>query len=245
METVLAIGILIAAGYVMATDPVHEALDDHSETLKEYYVQGSTFQDISTALKKGYRLIELHVYSDQQDEPIVALRPAPPGSDIALESRTFESACVTILQEAFPNKTPLILSIVSHTQKNFTMNRMAYHLNTTVRKQLISGSVLDKSLNALADKLILVSGSEVRGTDLEPMLNLSWNEESLRRLTYQQAAHPREPEEIRGFTQKGIVLVVPDEAFSRFKVLDDVYAYGCQWNLCPTPSARPGFISRG
>jgi hypothetical protein len=244
METVMAIGVLVVAGYILASEPVHEAIEDQSKTLKEYLVQGSTFEDLSTALKKGYRLIELHVYSDQQDEPVVALKPAPAGSDIALYSRTFESACVTILQEAFPNKTPLILSIVSHTNKNFTMNRMAYHLKTTVRKQLMSGSVIDKRLSDLANTLILVSGSEVRGTELEPMLNLSWNEESLRRLTYQQAAHPREPEEIRSFTRKGIVLVAPDEAFSRFKVLDDVHAYGCQWNLCPGPS-QPGFISRG
>ena len=244
METVLAIGVLMAAGYVMASTPMHEVIEDQSRTLKEYSVQGSTFEDVSTALKKGYRLIELHVYSDEQDQPMVALKPAPPGSDIAPQTRTFESVCVTILQEAFPNKTPLILSIVSHTNKNFTMNRMAYHLKTTVRKQLLSGPVIDKPLSDLANTLILVSGSEVRGTELEPMLNLSWNEESLRRLTYQQAAHPREPEEIRAFTQKGIVLVAPDEAFSRFKVLDDVHAYGCQWNLCPS-SSQPGFISRG
>lgn len=240
----MAIGVLVAAGYVMASTPVQDAIEDQSKTLKEYLVQGSTFEDLSGALKKGYRLIELHVYSDQQDEPVVALKPAPAGSDIALHSRTFESACVTILQQAFPSKTPLILSIVSHTNKNFTMNRMAYHLKTTLRKQLMSGSVIDKRLSDLANILILVSGSEVRGTELEPMLNLSWNEESLRRLTYQQAAHPREPAEIRSFTRKGIVLVAPDEAFSRFKVLDDVHAYGCQWNLCPGPS-QPGFISRG
>ena len=244
METILAIGVLVAAGYLMASTPAQEVLDDHTGTLKDYLVQGSTFEDLSTTLKNGIRLVELHIYSDEQDEPVVALKPAPPGSDIAPETRTFESACVTILQEAFPSKTPLILSIVSHTNKNFTMNRMAYHLKTTVRKQLVTGPVIDKPLSELADKLILVSGSEVRGTELEPMLNLSWNEESLRRLTYQQAAHPREPEEIQAFTQKGIVLVAPDEAFSRFKVLDDVYAYGCQWNLCPGSSAV-GFIPRG
>jgi hypothetical protein len=243
METVLAIGVLVAAGYLLASNPVQDAIEDSSKTLKEYVVQGSTFEDLSSALKKGIRLIELHVYSDEQDQPIVALKPAPSGSDIPLDSRTFESACVTILQDGFPSKTPLILSIVSHTNKNFTMNRIAYHLKTTVRKQMVSGSVIDKTLSELANTLILVSGSEVRGTELEPMLNLSWNEESLRRLTYQQAAHPREPSEIRAFTQKGIVLVAPDEAFSRFKVLDDVHAYGCQWNLCPGSSAV-GFIPR-
>lgn len=243
METVLAIGILGAAGYMLATDMPTEQ-ETYSQTLKDYHVQGSTFEDLSTALKKGYRLIELHVYSDEQDQPVVALKPVPSGSDIALDSRTFESACVTILQEAFPSRTPLILSIVPHTQKNFTMNRIAYHLRTTVRKHLVSGYVLDMPVSELANKLILVSGSEVRGTEVEQMINLSWNEQSLRRLTYQQAAHPREPSELINFTKKGIVMVVPDEAFSRFKVLDDVHTYGCQWNLCPS-SSQPGFISRG
>jgi hypothetical protein len=113
-----------------------------------------------------------------------------------------------------------------------------------VRKHLISGLVEDKQLDTLANKLILVSGNEVRGTNLEPMLNLSWNDSRLRRLTYQQAAYPREPEELRSFTKSNIVLVAPDQAFSKFKVMDDVYAYGCQWNLCPT-SGRTGFIPRG
>jgi hypothetical protein len=98
-------------------------------------------------------------------------------------------------------------------------------------------------LDSLANKIILVSGNEVRGTDLEPLINLSWNESRLRRLTYQQAAYPREPEELQSFTRSNIVLVAPDQAFSKFKVMDDVHAYGCQWNLCP--GGGVGFIPRG
>lgn len=239
METLLAVGALVAAGYIMATTdtPAREFRD---RTLVDYVVPGSTFEDISGALAKGYRLIELHIYSDAQDEPVVALRPDYEQT----AHRSFVSCCEVIVNEAFPSDDPLIVSLVAHTDKSFTLNRVAYHLNSTVRKHLVSGLVEDKQLDTLANKLILVSGNEVRGTNLEPMLNLSWNDSRLRRLTYQQAAYPREPEELRSFTKSNIVLVAPDQAFSKFKVMDDVYAYGCQWNLCPT-SGRTGFIPRG
>lgn len=240
MEALLAVGALVAAGYIMASgdEPPREARE-HS--LADYYVQGSTFEDLSGALAKGYRLIELHVYSDAQDEPVVALQY----NYDQTAHRSFVSCCEVIVNEAFPSSDPLILSIVSHTDKSFTLNRVAQHLRTTVRKHFVEGSVEEKPLDSLANKLILVSGNEVRGTELEPLINLSWNDSHLRRLTYQQAAYPREPEELRSFTKSNIVLVAPDQAFSKFKVMDDVHAYGCQWNLCPGGSLGAGFIPRG
>jgi hypothetical protein len=240
MEPLIVVGALVTAGYLLASsdEPVRE---NRSKSLVNYYVQGSTFEDVETALKAGYRLIELHVYSDAQDEPVVSLKPNYDG----VATRTFESCCVAILQNAFPCRDPLILSLVLHTEKSFTANRVAYHLKTTVRRQLFSGSIEDVPLESLADKVVIVSGNEARGTDLEPLVNVSWNDSHLRRLTYQQAAHPREPDELRSFTNSNIALVAPDQAFSRFKVMDDVYSHGCQWNLCPTPLGRPGFVSRG
>jgi hypothetical protein len=240
METLLAVAALVGAGYVMATaDVVPRESREHS--LTEYNVAGSTFEDLSGALAKGYRLIELHIYSDAQDEPVVALQ----ANYDQVNHRSFVSCCEVIVNEAFPSDDPFILSLVPHTDKSFTLNRVAYHLKTTVRKHFVEGSVEDSPLDSLANKLILVSGNEVRGTELEPLINLSWNGSHLRRLTYQQAAYPREPEELRSFTKSNIVLVAPDQAFAKFKVMDDVHAYGCQWNLCPGHTATVGFIPRG
>lgn len=241
MEPLIVVGALATAGYLLATSETRETSEiDRTRTLVDYSVQGSTFEDIQTALKKGLRLIELHVYSDAQDQPVVALHSNYDG----MTDRSFESCCVTILNHAFPSNDPLILSLVLHTDKSFTLNRVAYHLKTTVRKQMKILDLMTAKLDSLANTLILVSGNEARGTDLEPLLTLSWNQSHLRRLTYQQAAHPREPEELRAFTQSHIALVAPDPAFSKFKVMDDVYAYGCQWNLCPLSFAQPGFIPR-
>jgi len=236
MEPLVVVGALVAAGYILASSDT-SVQEDRSKTLVDYYVQGG---DLDTALGNGYRLIELHVYSDGQDQPVVALSPQYDG----ISARGFQACCIAILQKAFPSKDPLILSLVLHTDKSFTANRVAHHLTTTVRTHLFSGSIENIPLSELADKVIIVCGNEARGTELEPLVNVSWNESHLRRLTYQQAAHPREPEELRSFTHSHIALVAPDQAFSKFKVMDDVYAYGCQWNLCPTPLGRPGFISR-
>jgi hypothetical protein len=240
METLLAVGALATAGYIMATADTEQP-ELREDTLSKYYVPGSTFEDISGALAKGYRLIELNIYSDAQDQPVVSLRPQYDG----IATRSFESCCVAIVNDAFPSKDPFILSLKLHTDKSFTANRVAYHLKTTVRKHFVTGPIEDKPMDSLANKIILVSGNEVRGTELEPLINLSWNDTHLRRLTYQQAAHPRDPEELRLFADSRIVLVAPDQAFSKFKVMDDVYAYGCQWNLCPSPLGRTGFIPRG
>ena len=240
MEPLIVVGALVTAGYLLASTEEETVHEDRSQTLIDYYVQGSTFEDLETTLDKGFRLVELHVYSDAQDEPVVALVP----NYDQVRHRSFNSCCVSILQKAFPSKDPFILSIVLHTDKSYTANRVAYYLNTTVRKYMLSGSVEEKTLESLGNKLILVSGNEARGTELEPLVNLSWNGSHLRRLTYQQAAYPREESELRNFTEEHIAMVVPDQAFSKFKVLDDVYAYGCQWNLCPTSLGRPGFVSR-
>jgi hypothetical protein len=240
METLLAFGALAAAGYLVATQE-EEHSEPRSETLVNYYVPGSTFEDISGALKAGFRLLELHIYSDEQDQPVVSLKPRYDPT----ATRSFESCCVDIVNDAFPSKDPLILSLVLHTDKSFTANRVAYHLKTIVRQHLVLGGVATTPLESLANKIVLVSGNEARGTDLEPLINLSWNDSNLRRLTYQQAAHPREPEELRSFAASNIVLVAPDQAFSKFKVMDDVYANGCQWNLCATSTAAMGFIPRG
>lgn len=240
MEAVLAVGALVAAGYLITTSEQAHPEESRSDTLVNYYVPGSTFEDISTALKKGYRLIELHVYSDAQDQPIVSLKPHFDG----ITTRSFESCCVDLVNDAFPSKDPLILSLVLHTEKNFTINRIAYHLKTTLHKQFCTQSIEDAPLDSLANKLIVVSGNEARGTDLEPLMNLCWNDSHLRRLSYQQAAFPREPEELRLFAASHLVLVAPDQAFARYKVMDDIQASGCQWNVCPCPSGRVGFIPR-
>ena len=134
-----------------------------------------------------------------------------------------------------------------HPSKKKLLAAYRESLKTTVHKHLLTpdgNSIALMSLDRLSNKLILVSGPEVRGTNLETLINLSWGGSELRRLNYLQAIHSREPEELAEFTEDNLVLVAPDAGFKRTDAHDDIYASGCQWNLFAAPGGQVGFIPR-
>lgn len=234
MKWVIALVLVLFLVYLVYEEvmpPVEGKRGDRRKRLCDYYASGSVFEDISSAIKRGVRLLELHIYSDEQDQPVVAKSLLNDGYNFAEDNTSFEQACVTILNEAFPSDDPFVLSLVFHTEKTVTLNKVAEHLQTTVRRHLLPDKdIWDAPLSALANKLVLVSGN-VAGTALEPLVNLSWNESGVRRLEYTQAVHPRDPEELTEFNRDFLTIVGPG---SDTKVLANPKTpmkYGCQWNL--------------
>lgn len=234
MEWLLAVVLLLVIGYLL----YDETLGDQPvlvprKRLCDYYAPGSVFEDIPTALARGVRLLEAHVYSDEQDHPVVALHPQNDGYDYADKNITFEQLCILIANDAFPSNDPFILSIVPHTDKTIVLNRVAEHLLTTVRRRLITTpkNIATLPIDSLRGKLVIVSGG-VQGTELEPLVNMSWTESGLRRLTYIQATHPRDREDLIRFNRSGITLVAPDAELRTVKEKwDTPMRFGCQWNL--------------
>jgi hypothetical protein len=185
-------------------------------------------------LGRGSRLYEAHIYSDEQDHPVVASVPAHEGGIVSEDSISFEQLCVDITNDAFPHKDPFILSLVLHTDKAVTANECAHHLRTTVRRHLIttSESIARMPLDGFSNRLLLVSGGTVRGTDLEPLINLSWSGEDLRRLSMQQAVHPRDEAGLIAYTRDHIAMVAPETEIRTLNANPDRPKYlGCQWNL--------------
>jgi hypothetical protein len=247
MESVLAIGLaaLLVKLVVDEVSPQTGGVVSRKRVC-DYSVQGSVFEDVSSALRRGLRLVELHVYSDEQDYPVVAKQSLNGGYDYAYDNWTFEECCVAIANDAFPSNDPLILSIVPHTNKNITLNRVADHLKTTVHRHLISGrDIATKPLDSFANKIILASGGPISGTDLETLTNISWNNSDLRRLGYSQAVFARDQPELVAFNRNAISMVAPDPAFGTAAVNPEVVrAYGCQWILFPDSSASAGFVEK-
>jgi hypothetical protein len=173
------------------------------------------------------RLKEVRVYSDEQDHPIVAPREFA-------EAVSFEQVCVDLVNDAFPSKDPFILSIVLDTDKAIVANRVAEHLKTTVRRHLFQTNkdITQAPIDQLANKLILVSGGNVKGTELEPLINLFWTDGNLRRLTWHEAAHPRDEPELFAFNKDHITIVAQDLDL-QMKNANPLQpkAFGCQWNL--------------
>jgi hypothetical protein len=114
------------------------------------------------------------------------------------------------------------------------MNRVAEHLLTTLRRRLVTTpkNVATMPIDALKDKVLLVSGGTMRGTELEKLVNLSWDESGLRRLTYQQALHPRDEKELIRYSRNNLILVAPEPELRTVNVKWNRPMYlGCQWNL--------------
>lgn len=208
--------------------------------LCDYYVNGSVFEDVSSALARGVRLIELHVYSDERNEPIVAKTGKNRG--VPEENVSFEQCCVDLVNDAFPSKDPLILSIVPHTRDSFTMNRVAEHLQTTLRRHLISDKDIEcEPLDKFANKVILVSEGGI-GTEFDQLVNLSWTDTNVRRLSYQQALYPRDEDELIRFNRDHITIVGTQVDVKSVKANPKrPLALGCQWNFTHGP---PGFVEK-
>lgn len=188
--------------------------------LCDYYVAAG-------GLAKKARLQEVHVYSDEQDQPIVSDKEFG-------ETTSFEQVCVELVNDAFPSKDPFILSIVLESDKAIVANRVAEHLQTTVRRHLLSANhdITQAPIDLLANKLILVSGGNVKGTELEPLINLFWTDMNFRRLSWHEAAHPRDEPELIAFNKDHITIVAPDPGLQMKNANPrQPQAFGCQWNL--------------
>lgn len=237
MELFLVIVLLLLIGYLL----YDETLGDFGlpvevrDRLCDYIAAGGVYEPLADVLARGSRLYEVHVYSDERDHPVVAKAPLNDGYNYAEDNISFEQVCVDILNDAFPSKDPFILSIVLHTDKAVTANECAEHLKTTVRRHLLPPTTTPAArlpLDLLANRLILVSGGNVRGTDLEPMIHLSWSGENLRRLSYQQALHPRDLTGLIAYNRDHITLVAPETEVRTINANPDRPKYlGCQWNL--------------
>ena len=244
------IGVLLAGflGYLVY-DEFHrqKSIVLPRKRLCDYYTAGSVFEDIPTVLNNGCRLIELHVYSDEQDQPVVSKKPLQQGYDYADDNVTFEQVCIDIGNLAFPSADPFILSIVPHTQKTVTFNRMAEILTTSAtRPHLVKGEVSPTTpIDELKDKIIIVAGGVIAGTEFEKLVNLDWNGSLCRRLSYNQAVHPRDQPELVQFDRHRITLVGPDMYLGKTGINRDTpFAYGCQWNLFSSSWAPHGFVEK-
>ena len=230
-----------------------------SYRLCDYYVASSSYSVFpSTELydyvsdsilplvvRAGARVVELDVYSDDQDNPVVGLKNQKLGVDYAYNTVPFSACCVSIANTAFNSisspvsSDPFILSLVFHTNKTNVINACAETLKTTCSAFMLPSeySYTRKNLAVepvcnLQRKLIIVSGDSMKGTLMEELVNMSWNTSHLRRLTYTQAAQTHDHEELINYNRNHITMVVPDVGEDLVNQNPQILlTYGCQWNL--------------
>jgi hypothetical protein len=196
------------------------------------------------AIKAGVRLVELDIYSDTNDKPVVGLKNQKLGTDYAYNTVPFEACCVSIANNAFNSisspvsSDPFVLSLVFHTEKTKTINAAAEILKTTCRSHML-GSEYSYSRKNLAiepicnlqSKLIIVSGGGgMKGTLFEELVNVSWSTSHLRRMTYTQASQPHDQDELIDYNRNNITMVVPDIGEDLVNNNPQIlFTFGCQW----------------
>lgn len=195
------------------------------------------------AIKAGVRLVELDIYSDDNDKPVVGLKNQKLGVDYAYNTVPFEACCVSIVNNAFnslssPVSTdPFVLSLVFHTDKTKTMNAAAEILKQTCQRVMLDKDYSFSRKNLaiepicnLQSKLIIVSGGNMKGTLMEELVNLSWSTSHLRRLTYTQASQPHDHDELVNYNRNNITMVVPDIGEDLKNMNPQIlFTFGCQW----------------
>lgn len=200
-------------------------------------------QILPMVIKAGARLVELDIYADERDKPVVGLKNQKLGTDYAYNTVPFEACCVSIANNAFNSiscpvsSDPFVLSLVFHTDKTTVINACAEVLKTTCRQFMLDESYGYQRKNLAVEpvcnlqrKIVIVSGGPMKGTLMEELVNLSWSTSHCRRMTYTQASQPHDPNEVIDYNRSHITMVVPD-------IGDDLknnnpqilFTYGCQW----------------
>lgn len=202
-------------------------------------------QVIPLIVKAGARLVEIDVYDDGKGKPVVGLKKEKLGTDYAANSISFEACCVAIENTAFNSimslvsSDPFVLSIVFHTNNANVLNAAAEILKTTCRKHLLDTefgyqrrNLATEPMCNLQNKLVIVSGDQIKGTHMEELVNLSWSTSNLRRMTYTQASQVHDSKELIDFNRDHITMVVPDIGDDLKNANPQIlFTYGCQWVL--------------
>jgi hypothetical protein len=195
------------------------------------------------AIRAGVRLVELDIYSDINDKPVVGLKNQKLGVDYAYNTVPFEACCVSVANNAFNtisspvSSDPFVLSLVFHTEKTKTINAASEILKTTCRAHMLDTSYSYQRKNLavepicnLQHKLIIVSGGSMKGTLMEELVNVSWSTSHLRRMTYTQASQPHDHDELIDYNRNNITMVVPDIGQDLVNMNPQIlFTFGCQW----------------
>ena len=185
MEVVIGLGLVGILGYTLWNE-VNSREEDvptisTRKNLRDYYVSGGVYEEVKDVISSGRRLLEVHLYADENGKPIVAKKALNLGYDYAYDYWTFDSVCVDLIQAWEKTEDPFILSIVPHSVNNFTLNKAAECLKTTVRRHLVKGIETTTPIDDLKNRVIIVSDN-VKGSELGELVNLSWSDSRLRRL---------------------------------------------------------------
>lgn len=196
---------------------------------------------IAAILSAGARWIELHVYQEG-GEPVVSLENAKFQFRLSYNSVRLADALNAIATTAWTSSKvsnasdPLFLSLKVHENDTNLINAVAKMVRDKLAGHLLDMTYSHQQINIaqepvcnLLNKVVIVSGDNHKGTELDELVNISWSGPNLQRLTLTQANETHDIQTLTNFNRQNLTMVVPDPGLDfKNKSAFAAWTFGCQ-----------------
>ena len=94
MEVVIGLGLVGILGYTLwnevSSREEDEPIISTRSHIRDYYLTGGVYEEVKDVISSGRRLLEIHLYADENGKPIVAKKPLNLSYDYAYDYWTFD-----------------------------------------------------------------------------------------------------------------------------------------------------------
>ena len=186
---------------------------------------------VLAVLQSGARYLEFNIFNSKFGPdaiPVVSNGYKTGEYQLTFNNMTFESCCKVISDHAFkqrvndlgvPNhKDPLFIGLNLNTNNNIhCLDVLANIIMDYFKERLLDheysfqqNNVADIKLKDLKEKVIIFSSSGFEGSNMEELVNASWDDKMMQRIHYSELMQPGfNRDKLVDFNKKGITIVVP------------------------------------
>ena len=207
-------------------------------------------------VQNGVRAMYFDVFNDQLSEdafPVVSSGYEKGNWKLTLNTLTFESVIRELSKTIFTSgyttnyNDPFFIFLNLKTNRNFnSVNRVQETIYKYFKDRLLpskyayqSTKLADAPIRDLMGKVILITSDGYENTNLEELVNASWNTDDMKKISYRalDAATPKSDaikmniDDVRTFNNSGISIVVPPEEsfFTSNYYPEPFFTAGCQF----------------
>ena len=186
---------------------------------------------VLAVLQSGARYLEFNIFNSKFGPdaiPVVSNGYKTGEYQLTFNNMTFESCCKVISDHAFkqrvndlgvPNhKDPLFIGLNLNTNNNIhCLDILANIIMDYFKERLLDheysfqqNNIADIKLKELKEKVIIFSSSGFEGSNMEELVNASWDGKMMQRIHYSELMQPGfNRDKLVDFNKKGITIVVP------------------------------------
>tara|TARA_Y100000389_G_C17411330_1_gene491094 strand:- start:243 stop:1418 length:1176 start_codon:yes stop_codon:yes gene_type:complete len=205
-------------------------------------------------LQSGARYVEFNIFNSKFGPdaiPVVSNGYRTGEYQFTFNSVTFESCCKVISDHAFkqkvndegvPNhKDPLFIGLNLNTNNNIhCLDIMANIIMDYFKDRLLDhiysfqqSNIADIKLKDLKQKIVIFSSSGFEGSNMEELINASWDAKMMQRIHYSDLLMPNfNRDKLVAFNKKGITIVVPHmegDFYTENYDFNEAHKAGCQF----------------